>query len=153
MKTYKVLVCNTSRYYQTVLVQANSEEEAEEKVELEELWRDKSWELDHEHCEVEYVETAEEGEIAECSLEEATHILLNGQVYPFVEKVLLNGQVYPFVEKAGQNHSLDGITFLKNSHADVISMITSNGKHFSIFDHIPIQVFEIFGIKPVKVIE
>lgn len=140
MKTYKVLVCNTSRYYQTVLVQANSEEEAEEKVELEELWRDNSWELDHEHCEVEYVETAEEGEIAECSLEEATHILLNGQVYPFVEK-------------AGQNHPLDGIAFLKNSHADVISMITSNGKHFSIFDHIPIQVFETFGIKPVKVIE
>jgi hypothetical protein len=138
MKTYKVLVCNTSRYYQTVLVQANSEEEAEEKVELEELWRDKSWELDHEHCEVEYVETAEQGEIVECSSKEATHILLNGQVYPLVEK---------------QPLPMDGISFLKNSQTDNISMLTPDERNWPISHHIPIQVFEIFGIKPVKVIE
>ena len=138
MKTYKVLVCNTSRYYQTVLVQANSEEEAEEKVELEELWRDKSWELDHEHFEVEYVETAEQGEIVECSLEEATHILLNGQVYPLVEK---------------QPLPMDGISFLKNSQTDHISMLTPDGNILPISHHIPAMIFETLGLKPVKVIE
>jgi hypothetical protein len=137
MKTYKVLVRNTSRYYQTVLIQANSEEEAEEKVELEELWRDNSWELDHEHCEVEDLEEVEEGEIVECSLEEATHILVNGQVYPCVEKETL---------------PLDSIKFLKNSHADVISMLTPGGDNFFL-DHISVRNLEILGMKPVKVIE
>lgn len=139
MKTYKVLVCNTSRYYQTVLVQANSEEEAEEKVELEKLWRDKSWELDHEHIEVKYVETVEQGEIVECSLKEATHILLNGQVYPLVDK---------------QPLPVDGISFLKNSRPDNISMLTPVPNSIvPISDNIPARIFEALGLKPVKVIE
>ena len=83
MKTYKVLVYNTSRYFQWVLVQANSEEEAEGKVQFNELWDKDSWLLDNEHCEVDYVETAEEEEEEEvpADLSEATHIWINQTLY------------------------------------------------------------------------
>lgn len=90
MKTYKVLVYNTSRYFQWVSVQANSEEEAEEKVEFGELWDEDSWELDNEHCEVEYVETAEEEEVA-VDLSEATHVWINETLYDFNGKNGENG--------------------------------------------------------------
>jgi len=81
MQTYKVLVYNTSRYFQWVLVQANSEEEAEGKVQFNELWDKDSWLLDNEHCEVDYVETAEEEEEVPADLSEATHIWINQTLY------------------------------------------------------------------------
>ena len=77
MKTYKVLVYNTSRYFQWVSVQAKSGKEAEEKVELHELWDKDSWLLDNEHCEVEYVETAQEEEEVAEDLSETTHVWIN----------------------------------------------------------------------------
>ena len=91
MKTYKVLVYNTSRYFQWVSVQAKSGKEAEEKVELHELWDkdswlldnehcevDKdSWLLDNEHCEVDYAETEEEEEEVAEDLSETTHVWIN----------------------------------------------------------------------------
>ena len=91
MQTYKVLVYNTSRYFQWVLVQANSEEEAEEKVEFGELWDEDSWELDNEHCEVEYVETAVEEEEVAVDLSEATHVWINETLYDLNGKNGENG--------------------------------------------------------------
>ena len=88
MKTYKVLVYNTSRYFQWVSVPANSEEEAEEKVEFGELWDEDSWELENEHCEVEYVETAEEEEVP-ADLSEATHVWINETLYDLSGKNML----------------------------------------------------------------
>jgi hypothetical protein len=95
MKTYKVLVYNTSRYLQWVSVQANSEEEAEEKVELHELWDKDSWLLDNEHCEVDYVETEEE-EVA-VDLSETTHVWINETLHKIddgkgVFKWIVDGQ-------------------------------------------------------------
>ena len=103
MKTYKVLVYNTSRYSQWVSVQANSEEEAEEKVEFGELWDEDSWELENEHCEVEYVETTEEEVPADLS--EATHIWINEKLYDLNGKGENGSDVTKWIEY-GQTYGI-----------------------------------------------
>jgi hypothetical protein len=81
MKTYKVCVMKTTRYQQTVLVQAHKEIEAEEKVQYDELWNDDSWEFRDMHCDVLDAEETEEDEIVECILSEATHFWSNGVLH------------------------------------------------------------------------
>jgi hypothetical protein len=123
MQTYKVLVYNTSRYFQWVLVQANSEEEAEGKVQFNELWDKDSWLLDNEHCEVDYVETAEEEEEVPADLSEATHIWINQTLYDLSGKNMLgvtkwieHGQTYgikitsPFLDSF-KNTQIDKVQF------------------------------------------
>ena len=97
MKTYKVLVYNTSRYSQWVSVQAKSGKEAEEKVELLELWDKDSWLLDNEHCEVDYAETEEEEEEVAEDLSETTHVWINETLHKIndgkgVFKWIVDGQ-------------------------------------------------------------
>ena len=118
MKTYSVLVYNTSRYSQWVSVQANSEEEAEEKVEFGELWDEDSWELENEHCEVDYVETAEEEEEVEevavdlseeeevaVDLSEATHVWINETLYDLNGKGKNGSDVTKWIEY-GQTYGI-----------------------------------------------
>ena len=118
MKTYSVLVYNTSRYSQWVSVQANSEEEAEEKVEFGELWDEDSWELENEHCEVDYGETAEEEEEVEevavdlseeeevpADLSEATHIWINEKLYDLNGKGENGSDVTKWIEY-GQTYGI-----------------------------------------------
>ena len=105
MKTYKVLVYNTSRFFQWVLVQANSEEEAEVKVEFGELWDKDSWELEREHCEVEYVETAPEEEDVPADLSEATHIWINEKLYDLNGKGKNGSDVTKWIEY-GQTYGI-----------------------------------------------
>lgn len=141
MKTYKVLVYNTSRYFQWVSVQANSEEEAEEKVEFGELWDEDSWELDNEHCEVDYVETAEEevaeetGEEVAVDLSEAMHVWINETLYDLNGKNKKNGNdVKKWIE-----------------HGQTYGIIITNG-FFDSRKHTKIDktLFALLGIRPVK---
>jgi len=131
MKTYKVLVYKTSRYSQEVSVQANSEEEAEEKVELDELCDEDSWELENEHCEVDYVETTEEEEeeVAE-DLSETTHVWINETLHKIDDG------------KGVFKWTVDGQT---------LGIIITNG-FFDSRKHTKIDktLFALLGIRPVK---
>ena len=138
MKTYKVLVYNTSRYFQWVSVQANSEEEAEVKVEFGELWDKDSWLLDNEHCEVDYVETAEEEEVAvdlseeeevAVDLSEATHVWINETLYD------LNGK-----------GATKWIEYGRTSGIKITNSFWASTKH----TYIDKTQFALFGIRPVK---
>ena len=138
MKTYSVLVYNTSRYSQWVSVQANSEEEAEEKVEFGELWDEDSWELENEHCEVEYVETAPEEEEVAVDLSEATHIWINEKLYDLNGKGKNGSDVTKWIEY-GQTYGIKITSPFFDSFCDSIKDTKIDKTQFA-----------LFGIRPVK---
>jgi hypothetical protein len=134
MKTYKVFVMKTARHEQTVFVQAHSEEEAERKVEYYSLWNDDSWEFRDEHYEVLMADEAEENEIVECILSEATHFWSNGILHEIDGTVV---QIWIEDEK----------DFIENGKAIGIKIYNSDKGHHTYIDE---QNFTFLGIKPVQ---
>jgi hypothetical protein len=135
MKTYKVCVMKTTRYQQTVLVQAHKEIEAEEKVQYDELWNDDSWEFRDMHCDVLDAEETEEDEIVECILSEATHFWSNGVLH----------EIDGTVVKIWIENEKD---FIENGKAFGIKIYNSDKGHHTYIDE---QNFTFLGIKPVKI--
>lgn len=134
METYKVNVIKTTTYQQTVFVQTYTEIEAKEKVQFDKLWNDDSWEFREMYCDVIDAEEAEQGEIAECSLSEATHFWSNGVLHEIDGTVI---RIWFANEK----------DFIENGKAFGIKIYNSDKGHHTCIDK---QNFTFLGIKPVK---